>query len=267
MLASKVCRMMSADLSSTTSLNFFLFIPILAMDLFVFPNSKYEAFMRLLTYLKEKKFSLIVTTTLAIGSQALASTQPGFDLADKYTDGAHVLNYQKGKLRAQNDLQVGSIASSRVGDLTRRRSSLNLWGYGIGPYYAHHLGSSAMMYSVAATNHREVSEYGEVRIRMGANVAEDGEVHTTSLSMGGAYMPFVGDVTPLLGAELGLAYAAGKKIDTTTGFAGALLFGLRFFRTSNTHLELAGRYETFFNKNKGEKTPATFGVQLSVLII
>ena len=204
---------------------------------------------------------------MMFSSQLLASTRSGLDIAEKYTDDSQVLRYQQGRLRAQNDLQVGRITSSQITDLKRRRSSLNLWGYGLGPYYAHHLGSNVMMYSVAATNHREVSEFGEVRIRVGANVAEDGEFHTASLSLGGAYMPFAGDVTPLLGAELGLAYAAGKKIETNSGFAGALLFGLRFFRTSNTHLELSGRYESFFNRNEGEKIPATFGMQLSVLLI
>ena len=222
--------------------------------------------MRPMRFLKENKKTITLAFALVASSHGLASTR--LDLAEKYTNDTQVLKYQQGKLRAQNYLQVGSISPSRVGELTSRRSSLNLWGYGIGPYYAHHLGSNAMMYSVAATNHREVSEYGEVRIRVGAGVAEDGEFHTSSLSLGGAYMPFTGDATPLLGAELGLAYAAGKKIDTTAGFAGALLFGFRFFRTSNTHLELSGRYESFFNKNEdSKKIPATFGAQLSVLII
>lgn len=215
--------------------------------------------------LKHKLFSLALGFICT--SQSLASTQAKLDLADKYTDEAHVRRYQE-RLQAQNDLKVGRINSSQLNELTRRRSSLNLWGYGIGPYYGRNLGSDAMMYSLAATNHREVSEYGEVRIRMGASVAEDGECHASSFSIGGAYMPLLGDLTPLLGAELGLAYAAGKKANTSAGFAGAVLIGARFFRTSNTHLELAGRYETFFNRNKeGVKTPVIFGFQLSVLLI
>lgn len=222
--------------------------------------------MRPSAYLK-KRLPLIFSAAVIFTSQALASTRSGSDIAEKYTADSHVLSYQQGRLRAQNDLQVGRIASSQITELKRRRSSLNLWGYGLGPYYAYQLGSNVMMYSFAATNHREVSEYAEVRIRVGANVAEDGEFHTSSVSLGGAYMPFAGDVTPMLGAELGLAYAAGKKIETTSGFAGAMLLGIRFFRTSNTHLELAGRYENFFSKNEKDKTPATFGIQLSVLLI
>lgn len=169
------------------------------------------------------------------------------------------------RLLADNSLRVGKIKSSQVGGLTRRRNSFNLMGYGFGPYSSSNLGTDALMYGLSITNHREVSEYGELRLRGGFQISEDGKASSGTLTVGGAFLPFTGDVTPLLGGEFGFGAARGKDVKTKAGFAWAGIIGMRFFRTSSSHLEIAGRYESVLKKNE-KGSPASYGLQVSLLL-
>ena len=162
------------------------------------------------------------------------------------------------------EVEVGKIKESEVHQLSRRRESLNLWGLSFGPYSVRNMETDELVYAFALTNHREVSERAEIRFRLGAGISEKANAHSASMTIGGAFMPFTGDVTPVMGGEFGFGYAAGKKVDTAAGFAGAGILGLRFFRTSTTHMELTGRYETYAKSNDVGK-PATYGVQLAIL--
>ena len=163
-----------------------------------------------------------------------------------------------------NRLKVGQIPASRVSELESRRHALRLWGISFGPYATRDLDSDAMVYALAITRHREVTEQGEIRMRFGGGIAEDGSAHTVSATMGAAYLPMLGDITPMLGAEFGFGHDGGKNVKGAEGFVGAALAGVRFFRTANSHMEIAARYESMIRRQDGRR-PATFGAQLGVL--
>ena len=167
---------------------------------------------------------------------------------------------------ADEGRQVGNIQDYEVNQLKKRRKSLNLWGFGFGPSWSRHLESKAMMYSASLTHHREVHEHGELRIRFGAGGAEDGSAYQGSATLGGAFFPFTGDITPLIGAEFGFGITSGKELNVreTSGYTGAGIVGVRFFRTSDTQMELTFRYESLVKENEKGR-PAHWGAQISIL--
>ena len=166
------------------------------------------------------------------------------------------------------DRQVGSIDDDELDQIRRRRRSLSLFGLSFGPFWSSELDSSSMQYGLDLTNHREVSEHGELRIRAGGSFAEDGTVRRGSMSLGGAFFPLRGDFTPVFGAGLGAGSVWGEKIrrgkKTLTGFTLSAFGGLRFFRTSDTQMELVGHYELMLKENEYGR-PATWGASLSIV--
>lgn len=166
------------------------------------------------------------------------------------------------------DRQVGSVDQEEVDQIRRRRRSLSLVGISFGPCGSSRLKSSSMQYGLDMTNHREVHENGELRIRGGGSVADDGSVRRGSLGLGGAFFPFRGDLTPFVGAELGVGSVWGRYVETgpksVSGFTLAAMGGLRLFRTSDTQMELAGRYEVVLKANDYGR-PGTWGASLAVL--
>ena len=109
------------------------------------------------------------------------------------------------------------------------------------------------------------SELTEMQLRLNGSFAEDGSVHASVISMGAAYLPLTGDITPVFGANFGFGYASGKQIKLSGGFSGSAQVGVRFFRTAQNQMELSGRYESVF-KGNDLGFPAIYGIQLAVLL-
>ena len=163
-----------------------------------------------------------------------------------------------------SDLRVGEIGIGSVDKVARRQRALSLSGYSFGPARAFHR-DGENLYQVAYTNHREATTQGEVRLRLGAAAAEDGESYFMNGTVGGAYHFLRTSVSPLVGAEFGLGAAGGEDDGDVGGFVAAALAGVRFFRTSTTQLELLGRCDRLFQDNEQDKQATTCGLSLSAL--
>ena len=165
-----------------------------------------------------------------------------------------------------SDLEVGNISDRDIDAVKRRVKSLNLWGYGIGPASSSGLNSDKMMYSVNITNHRDASLQGEIRWGARGAFAEDGKAGFSSLSLGGAYFFSKSSISPLIGGEFGFAGAYGDDVDPVAGFMVGGLLGVRFFRTSDTQLDLTGRCDFLLKETEEEKQPSVCSLNLSVLV-
>lgn len=160
---------------------------------------------------------------------------------------------------------VGNISSSDVNRISTRREALHLVGGSFGPTGSQNMESDALYYGVSLTGHWETTEHGEVRLRGGADFAEDGRSFDVSASIGGAFFLFTHDVSPLVGADVGFGYAAGKGLSDALGFSGGVFAGVRLFRTSKAQLELLVRYHGLMAKNQNGR-PAFYGMSVGLLI-
>ena len=167
---------------------------------------------------------------------------------------------------ANAELEVGSIDHYEMDQISTRRHSLNLSSIAFGPAQPINLGTSDMMYSLSLSGHREVTEHAEVRIRWGGEFSESGSAYGSSATLGAAFFPLRGNLTPIVGAEFGFGFFGGRNVNKiTSGFIGSAIFGVRLFRTSDTQMEAVGRYSLLRKKND-IGNPGSFGVQLAVLL-
>lgn len=192
-------------------------------------------------------------------------TQSGYEVTEEYDGNNYKKTYRGGEIRDKELVSVGNISAKDLKQISMRRESLNLWGYEFGPYYSQNLNSKAMMYAISMTNHREVGLNAEIRTRFGGAWSEDGKAYLGSATVGGAYIPMLQDVSPLFGAEFGFGVYKGDDVKSVAGFSGALLFGVRLFRTSNTQMEILVRYEQSIKENEKGR-PVSYGAGLAVLL-
>lgn len=157
--------------------------------------------------------------------------------------------------------EVGNINPARTGRIETRIKSFRAWSFGLGPGTSNNLNNTEMLYTVSIGRHWEANENSEIRARLNLASAKKGTGALGSLGLGGAYFFSRKAFSPFVGGEFGIASAVGEDISAKTGFGGSLIGGLRFFRTSDTQMEIGGFYTQVFEKD----SPGAYGVQLSIL--
>ncbi len=156
--------------------------------------------------------------------------------------------------------EVGKINPNRVHRLETRIKSFKAWSFGFGPGGGRNLENDELFYTFALARHWEANEDAEIRARLGIASAKSGKGTLGSLGIGGAFFVSRTAISPFIGGEFGLGSGIGDEI-SRTGFSGSLYGGMRFFRTSDTQMEVGAFYTTIFEK----ENPSSFGLQLSVL--
>jgi hypothetical protein len=157
---------------------------------------------------------------------------------------------------------VGDIQDDEIERIDRRVKSHSFTSFGFGPFGSSTSNEGGIMYGLSYGKTWEANETGEIRFDLQG--AANSASQFFGLGLGYGYLPFTGDISPILGAELGFAgagYKIGGDSKSAAGFGGTALLGIRFFRTSDTQLELLSSYHAVFAGD----TPGVYGLQLRIL--
>lgn len=139
---------------------------------------------------------------------------------------------------------IGDIERADVNELQRRRQALRLGAAGFGPATFSGVDAEAA-YNFYGGYLWEVNPHAAIKGIVDATTDFDRAI-LASANIGGNLYLFNADVSPYLGADLGLAYLASgdADVDDTFGFATGASLGAQLFRTSSTqmNLELGARF-------------------------
>lgn len=194
-------------------------------------------------------------------SQYEAGTETETQIIEEEKDGKKTKKITRGKKKSHSEREVGKVSEEEASELETRRRSLKLWSLGIGPFWSSTLKSDALMYGGEIGRHWDVHEHAELRI-IGTTAFSE-KVNFVSAALGGSFFPLTQDFTPLIGADFGGGWIFGSDIQNSAGFSIDGVAGLRFFRTSDTQLDVSFRYLTILGKKSG--TPNVYGLTLSIL--
>gem|GEM_PF-5758489 len=156
--------------------------------------------------------------------------------------------------------RVGQIYDEDKERIRNRILALDLWSFSFGPGKATGLANENSFYTFTFGRHWEVTENAEIRSLGNIFLPSKGSGYMLGYSLGGSYFFSTTDISPVLGADLGIA-AAQSDNGSSTQFSGGFHGGLRFFRTSNTQMQLIAFTHTIFDN----KNPSVIGLQLGVL--
>jgi hypothetical protein len=148
-----------------------------------------------------------------------------------------------------SDRQVGNVTSGEVNDLNTRRTSEKFWSFGMGPTFL----SDSTAYSASLQHYWDVHENADISLGVEGGISSIQSVGIAEIGSRFLFSP--GDVTPYLGGGFGGGFVNNRDRDrninfTDGGFVLTALGGLRFFRTSDTSLDLAAKYHTIYPDRK-----------------
>src|SRR5690606_28086938 len=116
------------------------------------------------------------------------------------------------------------------------------------------------IYTGSVYRHWETSAQGEFRV--GVNAAAGSDERFINFSAGGNYLFSPGSWTPMIGAEAGFGrsrvYVNNREFESQSGLTYAVQGGARFFRLSDTQMEVLAQYMGMAT----EDNPAYIGAQL-----
>jgi len=186
-------------------------------------------------------------------------TETALEESTETIDGKEVRRVRSGKVRQRKgDAKVGAIEESETKKYQRRHEALSLTSFGIGPFGSSNVGESELLYGGTIGKNWEVSDIFEIRADF-MGVA-NGKGSFWSLGFGPSWIPMTGEISPIIGVELGLGYGNGNN-NNAGGFYGQGNFGLRLFRLSNIQMEILGTYAQTITK----EVLSVYGAQLRLL--
>jgi hypothetical protein len=175
---------------------------------------------------------------------------------------AHAQEQQQQQPR-QKSLRVGEINEGDTRKVETRVKSLRLTSVGLGPFGSNQVDGKPLHYGGSVYKHFEAGVNGE--ILLGAFGAFSSESSFLFAGIGGSYLFSTEDISPILGGEFGLGAAHYNRPSdssvTEGGFAAKLDGGVRFFRTSDTQMEVLASYTGLFSTHN----PGVYGVEVRVL--
>lgn len=165
-------------------------------------------------------------------------------------------------------------AQSRVGELTARRDRivertqvLKLWSFEFGPSGVNNMNTDQPTYAsygLTLGHHWEVNENAEILANVHTNLPSRGRATFSSFGLGGSWLPSTRDISPVIGAEMGYAYAMIPDASDISGFSVGGHAGLRLFRTSAAQMGIKAYIKSILFA-EGTKWPVDYGLGLSVL--
>lgn len=205
------------------------------------------------------KFALVLLPTAKAETVMQKGTETVVEETTEVIEGKTVKKTRAGKVKQrQGEPQVGDLEDDEIDKVVRRQKSLNLTAFGFGPYTSSNIGEDKLLYGLSFGKHWEVTTTGEIFADLTAVINEKGSFINSAL--GFAFLPMTGQVSPVIGAGLGMGYGDGDLRDKG-GFSGEFIVGARLFRLSQTQMEVVGNYSTLFT----EGTLDVVGAQLRVL--
>lgn len=157
--------------------------------------------------------------------------------------------------------RVGNIDPDDKAKFSTRYESKNSRTFFFGPAVGSNLNTTDMLYYLGGGYDWEVGSQGAVTAQL--NSTFGGGAAFLSALIGGKYFLSDTDLSPMIRAGFGFGVADGKNLDARGGFAGSLGAGLKFFRTSTVHLEIAVDHTFLFAQNQ-EGTPGVSSVTLAI---
>jgi hypothetical protein len=142
----------------------------------------------------------------------------------------------------------------------QRKKAMKNTVFGFGPFGRSTLGEGKLNYGFTWGKRWEVAPKAEISSSLLAVINSDGSVWNGGLGIN--FIPMATEVSPLIGAELGLGAASGLNgKDGGAGFSGQINAGARMFRSSETQMEVVASYTGVF----GVDAPGAYGLMLKVL--
>lgn len=197
-------------------------------------------------------------------TQFQKGTEQVIEETEKVEDGKKVRTIRSGQPSdRKGGPRVGEIEAGEVDQVQRRRKSLNLSAFGFGPFISSNVGDKAIMYGASMGRHWEVSTVGEIVAEFSG--AANGHGGLGNFGLGFNAIPLRDEISPVIGAELGLGFANGRDEDdkkvTRGGFTLQGNLGARMFRLASTQMEIMGTYTAIL----ASPTLYVAGLQIRVL--
>lgn len=145
----------------------------------------------------------------------------------------------------------------------RRTRSLRYGMAGFGPATFRNVEADAAAYNFFGGYLWEVNPYAAMKGILDATT-DFNEAILASLNIGANFYPVNADISPLLGASLGLAYIGGSEIDDNFGFDGGFTLGAQLFRTSDIQMLLEVG-SIFHFREVDESIPFIYTARIGVL--
>ncbi len=157
--------------------------------------------------------------------------------------------------------RVGEITQEDQQRVATRVEALRLTSISFGPAFGSDMNNEKMFYSLHLGSHWEVTTHAEIRLNADAALASKEEGTWLSASVGGGWLIFTDDFSPVIGAEFGYGYAHIDRISDPSGFMVGGFAGVRMFRTATAQMSL----EYYIQSIMDGVNPIMNGVRIGIL--
>jgi hypothetical protein len=171
---------------------------------------------------------------------------------------------------------TGELAPAPAGRETTMRASGDVWpvkrkvGYwsvGIGPFIPRRMGTNEMMYGAMIGHDWDINPRASLKV-LGEASLSSGNNQARFYNVGAGASFFLGqslDTAPYVTADIGYGFAEDARGGTGEGFSWGTGIGVRFFRLTETTMDLLLRYNVVTQTIAGgEANPSVLGVRLAV---
>ena len=143
--------------------------------------------------------------------------------------------------------RVGEITPEDQHRVATRVEALRLTSISFGPAFGSDMNNEKMFYSLHLGSHWEVTTHAEIRLNADAALASKDEGKWLSASVGGGWLIFTDDFSPVIGAEFGYGYAHIDRISDPSGFMVGGFAGVRMFRTATAQMSIEYYIQTIMD--------------------
>lgn len=157
--------------------------------------------------------------------------------------------------------KVGEITPEDQQRVKTRVEALRLTSISFGPAFGSDMNNDDVFYSLHLGSHWEVTTHAEIRLNADAALASKNEGTWLSGSVGGGWLIFTDDFSPVIGGEFGYGYAHIDDISDPAGFLVGAFLGVRMFRTSSAQMSI----EYYFHSILDGVNPVMSGIRIGIL--
>jgi len=173
--------------------------------------------------------------------------------------------------RVEDTVKIGAISESEMTQVEKRSKSRRFSVSGIGPFRFVNLKTDLIGYHVALGDIREVTTHAAIRTMFegtfrtsNIGTSDSESAYLASFNIGGIYYFQSTSTSPYLSGTFGYGGAYSSGTETSWGLTGGAEFGIAWFRTASSQLQLGLKYMILASENS-EGHPQTIGVSLSIL--
>lgn len=157
--------------------------------------------------------------------------------------------------------KVGEISPDDQRKVVTRVEALRLTSISFGPAFGSDMNNNKMFYSLHLGSHWEVTPNAEIRINADGALASKDEGTWLSASVGGGWLIFTDDFSPVIGAEFGYGYAHIDRVSDPSGFIVGGFAGVRMFRTATAQMSV----EYYIQSIMDGVNPIMNGIRIGIL--